>query len=346
MAIMQTGNSFTAEEINAIPINFVVGKERSGTTLLQVMLNTHPNIAAPPESRFIVLLYNKYGSIKNWSEKNIYNFCNDLYREGLFRNYWMIEKIKLYNVLVSFKNTLSYAMVCKIVFLQWNKSGNHITMLFDKNPIYYYFLPIVGKVFPEARYIHLVRDYRANIASHQRVFKIKKASDLAYRWVKINELIEQSKLRIPGKHFTLTYESLVSNPETSMKEVCAFLQLPFSNNMLEDHTSSVYTSFKENKRDRFREMHGSLFQPISSIHINEWAKKLSPEEISESEAVAGTYGMIRYGYSRVSTKPVKLAFTRLLFIKVKYVLIKITYRIVFSNLTLYYFIRRKVWRDF
>lgn len=343
---MQTGKPFTAEEIRTIPMNFVVGKERSGTTLLQVLLNAHPNIAAPPESRFIVLLYTKYGAIKNWSDKNIHDFCHDLFKEGLFRNHWKINRDKLYAVLLSYKGTLSYAIVCKIIFLQWDESGKNITTLFDKNPVYYYFLPTLEKIFPEASYIHLVRDYRANIASHQRVFKIKRAGDLAYRWVKINELIEDGKLRNPDKYITLTYELLVSNPETSMKEICSFLRLPFSEKMVEDHTNSLYNSFKENTKERFKEMHGSLFQPINARHIDEWKEKLSPEETSEAEAVAGNYGMIKYGYSMVSAKPVKLAFTRLLFIKVKYIVVKIMYRIVFRNLTLYYFIRRKVWRDF
>jgi hypothetical protein len=327
-------------------MNFVVGKERSGTTLLQVMLNAHPNIIAPPESRFIVLLYNKYGTLKNWSEKNIDDFCNDLFREGLFRNHWRIDRDKLYNKLLSFKDTISYALLCKMVFMQWDESGKRITLFFDKNPIYYYFLPLLEKIFPEAKYIHLVRDYRANIVSHQRVFRIKKAADLAYRWVKINELIENCKLRNPGKYFTLTYESFVSNPETSLKEICLFLQIPFSEKMTEDHTSFLYSSFKENKRDRFREMHESLFQPINSTHINEWTKKLSPEEISESEAVAGDYGMVKYGYPRLLKKPAKLAFARHLSIKLKFLIIKSAYKIVFSNLTLYYFIKLKVWRDF
>jgi hypothetical protein len=343
---MYTGKPITAEEVNAIPMNFVVGKERSGTTLLQVMLNAHPNIAAPPESRFIVLLYHKYGAIKNWSEKNINNFCNNLFEEGLIRNHWMIDRKKLYNQLLSVKDSLTYALVCKIVFLQWDKSGKQITLLFDKNPVYYYFLPILKNIFPEACYVHLVRDYRANIASHQRVFKIKRASDLAYRWIKINELVEAAKLCTPGKYFTLKYESLVSDPENCMKEVCVFLQIPFSDKMVEDHTASLYTSFKENKKERFKEVHGSLFQPINSTHINEWTGKLSPEEVRESEAIAGKYGLAKYGYLMSLNSPAKLNFLRLLFIKTKYVLNKTTYRIVFSNLTLYYFIKRKVWGDF
>jgi hypothetical protein len=343
---MQTGNFITTEEINAIPMNFVVGKERSGTTLLQVMLNAHPNIVAPPESRFIVLLYHKYGSVKKWAEKDISDFCNDLFQEGLIRNHWLIDRKKLYDTLLSVKDALSYALLCKIVFLQWDKSGKQITLLFDKNPVYYYFLPTLEKIFPEARYIHLVRDYRANIASHKRVFKIKKASDLAYRWLQVNKLIETDKHRNPEKYCTLKYETLVSNPENSMKEICAFLRIPFSGKMMEGNTSSLYDSFKENKKERFREVHGSLFQPINSTHLNEWIKKLSDNEINDSEATAGKYGLATYGYIMTTKSPVKLNFLKLLFIKIKYTLNKTTYRIVFSNLTLYYFIKRKVWGDF
>ena len=327
-------------------MNFVVGKERSGTTLLQVMLNAHPNIAAPPESQFIVLLYHKYGSVKKWSEKNINDFCNDLFKEGLIRNHWMIDRKELYDLLVSVKDSLSYAVVCKIVFLQWDKSGRQITLLFDKNPVYYYFLPILEKIFPEARYIHLVRDYRANIASHQRVFKIKKASALAYRWVKVNKLIEESKLRNAGRYLTLTYELLVSDPESSMKEICTFLRIPFSDKMTKDHISFLYASFKENKKERFREVHGSLFQPINSSHLNEWTEKLSAREINDAEAIAGKYARAKYGYPMSLNAPAKIFFGKVLFIKIKYVSNKAMYRIVLSNLTLYYFIKRKIWSDF
>jgi len=329
-----------------MPMNFVVGKERSGTTLLQVMLNSNPQIVAPPESRFIVLLNTKYGSIKYWTEKNIRDFCNDLFREMLFKNHWVLDKNKLQDSLLSVKDSLTYPLVCKLLFLLNAGPGKEAVMLFDKNPIYYYFLPTLEKIFPDAKFIHLVRDYRANIASHQRVFKIKKAGDLAYRWVKINELAEDSKRRKPGKYFTLKYESLVTDPEAAMKGICSFLGIPFSDKMSKDHTESLYPTFKENKKPRFLEMHGNLLSPISSVHVDEWRKKLSDDEVAEAEAVAGEYGAANYSYPIVSGKPVKLNMLKLCFIKAKYSLIKITYHIVFSNLSLYYFVRRRIWRNF
>ena len=327
-------------------MNFVVGKERSGTTLLQVMLNAHPNIVAPPESRFIVLLYNRYGSIKHWSEKNVYDFCNDLYLEWLFKQQWGMDKQKLCEILLSVRDSLSYPLLCKIIFLQWGGEDKEVTMLFDKNPIYYYFLPKLEKIFPEANFIHIVRDYRANIASHQRVFKIKKAADLAYRWLKINELVEKSKLRNIGRYFTLKYERLVIDPESSMKGICDFFKIPFSETLAKDHTSHIYSSFNENKQDRFREMHRSLFSPINAAHVDEWRDKLSLDEVMEAEAIAGEYGKVKYDYPMISAKPLKLNLLRVGVIKTKFFLIKIIYKMVFSRLHLYYFIRWRVWRDF
>ena len=63
---MHIGKPFTPEEIRKIssmPMSFVLGKERSGTTLLQLMLNVHPGIVAPPESRFIMLLFYTFNMI-------------------------------------------------------------------------------------------------------------------------------------------------------------------------------------------------------------------------------------------------------------------------------------------
>jgi Sulfotransferase family len=116
---MQTDKPLTAEDIKkieSIPMNFIVGKERSGTTLLQLMLNAHPNIIAPPESKFIILLYFKFGKIQIWTEKIITNLCNVLFREMIFRNFWGINKHELQIALIGAKEMLTFPLVCKIIF--------------------------------------------------------------------------------------------------------------------------------------------------------------------------------------------------------------------------------------
>ncbi len=329
------------ERIRQMPMNFVVGKERSGTTLLQVMLNAHPNISAPPESRFIILLYSRYGSITVWTEESLSAFCNDLFQGGLFRQ-WKMDKQALLSAFIPVKEHLTYPLLCKCIYYLFAPEGKEVKCLFDKNPLYYYFLPELEDLFPEAKFIHLVRDYRDNIASHQRVFRVKQAADLAYRWVRINKLIDARKHK--RKYFTLKYESLVSDAEKSMKEICAFLQLPFDANMSKNHTNSLYSSYTNNESEAFTKIHGSLLQPLSSKHIGEWKQSLLPADVTIIESIAGKYGKT-YGYEP-SDKQADLNPIKILSIKIRYAIIRYLYRFIMPRFKLYYFVKRKIWKDF
>ncbi len=60
--------------VETSPMLFILGKERSGTTLLQTLLDTHPNIVGPPESKFVLLLYPRFGNIKSGGRKRNIKF--------------------------------------------------------------------------------------------------------------------------------------------------------------------------------------------------------------------------------------------------------------------------------
>jgi hypothetical protein len=346
---MQADKTITPEgikRIGAIPMNFVVGKERSGTTLLQVMLNTHPNITAPPETRFLMLLSSRYGKVKQWTEPIITNFCNDLFREKLFSNFWKVNKEELKRYCLAAKDFLTYPLICKIVFYLENPT-KPVKLFFDKNPIYYYFLPELNALFPEAKYIHIVRDYRANIVSHRHVFTIKQSADISYRWTKVNMLIEKAKSQYPEKFFTLKYEALVSNTSNSLKEVCAFLGVPFEEKMAADHTSGIYSTFNSNVKEGFRKIHGNVFNPVTSSYVDEWRKTLTAEDIASSERVAGDYAEKMYGYKKTSVgNDGKNGSSITLKMRLKYVVIRKLYRTALNNPWLYYKIRTHIWRSF
>lgn len=333
----------TAEDIERVgkmPMNFIVGKERSGTTLLQVLLNSHPNICAPPETRFIILLYSKYGTVTKWTEKEIKGFCNYLFQEELFSEHWKMNKQQLSSALIAVKEHLTYPLVCKCIYYLFAPEGKDVKALFDKNPIYYYFLPELENIFPEAKFIHLVRDYRDNIASHQKVFRIKQAAALAYRWVQVNKMIEARKKKISNRYFTVKYEALVTNAAAELKKVCAFLHLPYNDDMSKDHTANIYQSFKENKAQRFSQIHGSLLQPISDKYIGDWKKNLTNEEIKVIEDIAGNYGKKLYGYEPGSAVK-KLNTLEAFRIKVQFILIKKLFKFVLQRPWLYFPIKKQ-----
>ena len=83
------------EQLNRIPFFFVVGRPRSGTTLLRTLFDAHPNVSFPPECQFIVNLYPKYGKIIDWEEKQILSFYHDLIEQWLFDTWNMdLDKLK------------------------------------------------------------------------------------------------------------------------------------------------------------------------------------------------------------------------------------------------------------
>lgn len=347
---MHPGKSFTPEEIkkiSAIPMNFVLGKERSGTTLLQLMLNAHSHIIAPPESRCIMLLFYRYGKTKEWTEKVITGFCNDLYKEGLFRNFWGIEKKELQSALTTSKDLLSFPLICKLIFRLSSPKKDSVQLFFDKNPLYYYFLPELNNLFPDAKYIHLVRDYRANLVSHRRVFTVKRGTDIAYRWMKVNMLIEEAKKKRPEKFLTIKYESLVSDAAIKMEEVCRFLNLPFEPVMVENHQSGMYAKFNSNTQQGFRKVHEKVFQPINASLINAWQGNIPEKELVKVEKVAGNFAEAMYGYTRINLEQRQVNSERNYFLMdLKYKAIKLLYKTALANLWLYYKIKHYVWRNF
>ena len=76
------------ERINDIKIVFIVGIGRSGTTLLQSIMNVNQYVSFPHESRLILYLKQKYLNQKEWTDNLIIEFISDLYRNKKFRMYW------------------------------------------------------------------------------------------------------------------------------------------------------------------------------------------------------------------------------------------------------------------
>ncbi|MGP8216282.1 MAG: sulfotransferase family protein [Bacteroidia bacterium] len=313
------------KEINNIPIVFVIVKERSGTTLLQVMLNAHSNIVAPPESCFIMLLYLKYGSKTKWNEKDIKAFCNDLFTENLFRNYWNIDKEKFHSFLLEVKEYLTYPLVCKLVFYSFAPTGKEIKMFVDKNPPYYDFIPKLYEIFPGTRFIHIVRDYRANIVSHKRIsIGDINTANKAYRWLKVNSQIEDFKSKMPEQWFTLKYETLVTETEEVMRSLCGFIGIAFEKEMIETHNTKLFPSFYHNQEsNKFKKIHKNLFQPINKTFIDEWKEKMTNEELAIAESLDGQFAEKTYGYKFYSgNKNFHINPVRLIILKWRYIIIR------------------------
>jgi hypothetical protein len=322
------------DKIRLTPMVFVMGKGRSGTTMLQSILNAHPNIVGPPESRIIVFMYAKYGKVTQWTEKVLKAFCNELYDETRFFLLWNLNKEELLTDLISVKNSLTYDLIFKIIYCKMDP-GKDIKLISDKNPIYYLFAPELNKIFPEAKYIHIVRDYRDNIVSHQRVLPGRNAAQLSYWWLKINMRLEAQKQNNPSNWIRIKYETLVTEPIKSVEEICRFIGMPFYESMVQEFSSKLAPAFYKNAdRKSFTKFHSNVYNPINTKPIDQWKKVMSAEQVEAIEGISGEYGKQMYGYP--ITMPYK-APSRITMLKAKFTfaLLTNTLRVIYRYHIIY-----------
>jgi len=313
------------KNINAIPMLFILGKGRSGTSLLQNMLDAHPGIIGGPESKFMVILYPRYKHINKWRESDILDFVDKLYMEPLFATLWHIDRKELTETLLSAKEVASYTLLCKIVYYQMRKGKENLIFISDKNPQYIIHLNTISKLFPEAKYVHIVREPRDNIYSDVTSFHIGNVLFRTYQWLAFNSIVEKRKKREPGKYLTILYENLVSDPEGTMKTVSEYLNISFTTDITQNKSPEwLDTHYKKIGVTGDRQLiHRNLLKPINTTNVGKWKNKMNPYDQTIAELIAGDFAKKMYGYdidSNKNNKPVKISSFRLLIGKYTYYL--------------------------
>lgn len=300
----------TINEIEKLPIVFIIGRGRSGTTLLQTIMDAHPSIITANESPFIINLKQKYSKVNQWSSEKIDEFIIDLYKDKQFAFLWNIDqtilrsKINLYDI-----TQLNFSTLCKLVYLTIPSPfpKNKISLIVDKNPIYSFYIEELIELFPNAKFIHLVRDYRDNIISSRKAFKTKDVALLAQRWKRQNMFIDFHKKNNAALFLTLQYEKLVTDPEKHVSEVCSFINITFNPNMLDFHktTTKIYND-ASSKNDLMtnivKNIHLNLLNPVNCGQVDKWKEELTNSEIEIIDYIAGGYAK-KYDY--MSTTKVK-----------------------------------------
>jgi hypothetical protein len=193
---MNTFGVMSVEEIKQLHFVFILGRSRSGTTLMQTILDANESVVLPIESRLIVHLKKKYFHISRWTAEILDEFIIDLYKDKKFARYWSVDPLKLRQYIDQLPiSELDFKVLIKVVYLNYPSPfpKGRIMLIGDKNPIYSIFTKELFEVFPDAKFIHLIRDYRDNIVSNRTVFKRQSVARLALGWKLYNIFIEKMK---------------------------------------------------------------------------------------------------------------------------------------------------------
>ncbi len=282
------------KKIRAVPMLLIFGKGRSGTTLLQSVLNVHPAIAGPPESKFIMVLYPRFKRIKIWKKEDVYDFIEELFRFPTFNNRWHLDKELVTKYLLVAREILDYALACKIVYYVWGEKKD-VLYLSDKNPDYYLFTKQLFRLFPESKLIHLVREPRDNVLSTFKAFENKNPFYAANKWLAVNSIMDKKIKKMPGRGITVLYEKMVENPESFFQNLCKFLDVPYLPEML---NRDMPEKFYKDKlaMDNILKKQNKLFTPITPSSIGKWKTDLKPFDVAVTERITGKYANTRYHY--------------------------------------------------
>jgi hypothetical protein len=209
------------------------------------MLNSHPNIVSPPECGFLHWWYPKYQDWKwnNNSEADLERYITDLSNSKKIET-WNISFPKLADFLFK-QRPDSYNDLVTLVYVFYGMmNGKNPSVIADKNNYYINYLNDLRRIWPDAVYIHLIRDGRdvacsyidlKNMSSNS-VYKpnlSNKINEIAVEWRDNNEAIASfisSFSARSGK--TIKYEDLILKTESVLREVSLFLDIPFHREML------------------------------------------------------------------------------------------------------------------
>lgn len=293
---------------NQKQLNFIIGIGRSGTTILNKILNSHPAIHSLPEANFLVFFLHDYKDIKKFNQKHIELIFEQIQLFSLSHPWvgWEFNlqttKAKLLNLVN--KGELSYEELCKIVYSDFKVFGmdkSSSSILVDKNPSYTLFVKHLANHFPKAKFIFLLRDYRANILSRKQSVYLKspEVAFNSYRWKLFNESSANFSKKHPDKVLLLKYEDLVLDSEKEIVRICEFLGVKkedFNTQVELDHKVDFsHFNVDEKYKERFQKKYSDLNRPLNSSRLNSWETQLSKSEIELCEAMCSDFAA-QFGY--------------------------------------------------
>jgi Sulfotransferase family len=263
------------------PAPFVVGVPRSGTTLLRLMLDAHPQLAIPAETHFFPEL------IERWPELAGDGTAANVIRLITGHPRWPelgITETQLRERLGE-AGELDLPASLRAVGETYAVAAGK-SRWGDKTPGYVTAMEQIQGVLPEARFVHVIRDGRDVAVSLARVaWGPSDATAAAQLWTRRIRIARRQSARLAGTYTEVRYEDLVNEPREVLERLCGFLELPFTEEMLSywEGGAKVLSSMTAERRRQ----HASVTRPPTPERIGRWRRDLADDERRRFESVAG-----------------------------------------------------------
>lgn len=292
------------------PYFFVVGCPRSGTTLLRRMLDAHPRFAMMPrETHFIPRIYQRRAGLTAEGEVTP-AVVDELLADRHFARLG-IDREALERLLTREEPTPYASFVSRIFGMQGRARGSELVG--DETPGYVRHLRTLHALWPETRFVHLIRDGRdvclslpdwrkaPLLTGRLSSWEEDAVSTAALWWEWHVRLGREDGLSLGrDRYLELRYESLVSTPERECSAVCHFLGVRYDDAMLGFHHG-----FERGEPGRSA---NGAWRPVTA-RLTDWRTQMPAGDIERFEAAAGEL-LDDLSYGRFLPNPSPAATTR------------------------------------
>ena len=227
---------------------FMIGFPRSGTTLLDTILRSHPMIEVIEEKSSVKKIVNSLNKLTN----NIFegfNNIKDVNIKEIRKNY--------------FEDLLSYID-------HHDKDFIYI----DKLPLNIVYIAEILKIFPHAKFIISLRHpcdcilscYMQNFKLNDSMSNFLNLKDTAVTYDLIMNLLKIYKSKFNFNFYEIKYENLISKFDNEIKNLLGFLELPWNDSVLE------YQKTASERERIFTPSYDQVIKPLYLKSAGRWKK--------------------------------------------------------------------------
>lgn len=293
---------------------FIVGMQRSGTTLLRSILSTHSNIAIAPETHFINYFIARYDRDELSTSQAFLEFWDSFHVHERFKEL-DLEASKVRDRILA-SSDFSFRNVFETLLISYAEA-QHKPRFGEKTPHHWKHIGLLLEWFPESRILALCRDPRSICSSLLSVpwrdygpSDLKRLESTALRrlrrirkdaatWQNHADTLT-ARLGSESRVKLVHYEALVQSPEQTIREVCAFIGEEYEADMYESRgwdniASSSLVSFPEVGETWSKEHLQQTIEPITATSVAKWKTRLTPAEVACIEREC-ELGMAKLGY--------------------------------------------------
>ena len=270
-------------------LTFLLSLPRSGSTLLSVLLNQLPQICCPPEP---------------WLALKAVTLATP----GLPSQVWD-DSVATQAVQEFFRRKFPLKPVRCLLTCAYNDrlQSEKKTLFVDKTPRYYHILGILEELFPQARFIWLLRHPLDVAVSYRETWGLgadeltgKKFQSASYDLLQgLPLLADWFSQTAPNKH-VIRYEDLVAAPDETMRTLSEFLQIPKPRLQVSDALSKQ--SLEKFKASSVGDPNIHETRSIHNHSVGRWKSSLTNDELSAYLEALGLEIFERLGYADVSAE--------------------------------------------